>query len=160
MAKNLQIVVFGIGQELYGVGIEAVHEIVKVPEITAVPDAPAFLEGMINLRGRILPVINLRRRLRLPAAARGKATRVLITESGGRTVGLLVDSVSEVLKVPSESLEPPPEIIVSVGVEYIAGVVKQAEKLVTILDFAKIFNIEELRNSLAATDPAAASQAA
>ena len=107
MAKLVQIVVFGVGKELYGVGIEDVHEIIKVPEITAVPDAPPALEGMINLRGKILPVIDLRRRLRLTETARDKHTRVLIAESGGRSVGLLVDSVSEVLKVPLDALEPP-----------------------------------------------------
>lgn len=160
MAKHAQIVVFGIGKELYGVGIDAVHEIIKVPQITAVPDAPAFLEGMINLRGRILPVIDLRKRLRLPAAARDKSTRVLIIECVGRMAGLLVDSVSEVLKVPPESLEPPPEMIACVGVEYIAGVVKQGEKLVSLLELAKIFSVEELRSALAAPDGSAAPRAA
>lgn len=142
MAKLVQIVVFGIGNELYGVGIDAVHEIIKVPEITAVPDAPAFLEGMINLRGRILPVIDLRRRLRLPEAARTKHTRVLVTESGGRSVGLLVDSVSEVLKVPPEALEPPPEMITSVGVEYITSVAKLEHRLVILLDLPRVLQVE------------------
>lgn len=149
MAKLVQIVVFGIGKELYGVGIDAVHEIIKVPEITAVPDAPVFLEGMINLRGRILPVIDLRKRLRLPESARSKHTRVLITESEGRSVGLLVDSVSEVLKVQQEALESPPEMITSVGVEYITKVAKVDDRLIILLDLPRVLRVEEFAASVA-----------
>lgn len=148
MVKAKQIVVFGIGKEQYGIGIDAIHEIIKVPEITAVPDAPPFLEGMINLRGKILPVIDLRKRLRLPEAPRSKMTRVLITEEGGRTIGLVVDCVSEVLKFNPEALEGTPEMITSIGVDYITGMVKLEGRLITLLDLAKILCVEEIRKSL------------
>jgi purine-binding chemotaxis protein CheW len=127
MAKYLQLVVFGVGKELYVVGIEAVHEIVRVPDVTQVPDAPEFFEGVINLRGRIIPVIDLRKRLRLAQVERTKSARVLITEHGGRIVGLVVDSVAEVLKLMPEAIEEPPQMISSIGVEYITGVAKVKE---------------------------------
>lgn len=144
MAKNLQLVVFNIGKELYGVGIDAVHEIVKVPDITEVPDAPAFLQGVINLRGKIVPVVDLRKRMNLAEKEKTKASRVLITENDGRLVGLLVDAVSEVLKVPPESVEAPPEMISSIGVEYITGVAKVGGGLIILLNLKKVFSIEDM----------------
>ncbi len=145
MAKHLQLVVFSIGKELYGVGIESVHEIVKVPDITAVPDAPAFLEGVINLRGKIVPVVDLRKRMNLDGKEKTKSSRVLITDNGGRLVGLLVDAVSEVLKVPPESVEAPPEMVSSVGVEYITGVAKVDTGLIILLNLKKVFSIEDMK---------------
>lgn len=145
MAKNLQLVVFNIGKELYGVGIDNVQEIVRVPEVTEVPDAPAFLEGVINLRGRIVPVIDLRKRLRLQGMEKTKSTRVLITENGKSQVGLLVDSVSEVLKVQPDDIEAPPEMVSAIGVEYITGVAKMEERLIILLDLKKILSIEDMK---------------
>jgi purine-binding chemotaxis protein CheW len=144
MAKSLQLVVFSIGTELYGVSIDSVHEIVRVPDITGVPDAPDFLEGVINLRGKIVPVIDLRKRLRVKEAARTKATRVLITEHG-TTVGLLVDSASEVLKLQPDSIEGPPEMISAIGVEYITGVAKVDGRLIILLDLKKILSVEDMK---------------
>lgn len=152
MAKNIQIVVFGIGKEFYGVSIEAVHEIVRVPDITAVPDAPEFLEGVINLRGRIIPVVDLRKRLRLERVDRTKASRVLITENDGRMVGILVDFVAEVRKLAEESVEPPPEMIASVGIEYITGVAKADERLIIFLDMKRILSTEDAKKLRSATD--------
>lgn len=145
MAKNMQLVVFSIGKELYGVGIDAVHEIVKVPDITAVPDAPAFLEGVINLRGKIVPVVDLRKRLKVQGAEKTKLSRVLITENNGRLVGLLVDAVSEVLKLQPDAIEPPPEMIASIGVEYITGVAKVDGRLIILLVLDKVLNIEDMK---------------
>lgn len=150
MAKGMQVVVFSMGKELFGVSIEEVHEIVRVPEITAVPDSPPFLEGMINLRGKILPVIDLRRRLRLPDAPRDKHTRVLIAEDGGRLVGLLVDAVSEVLRVPEGALEPPPEMISLIGVPYFSAVAKVDGRLISLLDFRQVLGLDDLRRATAA----------
>ncbi len=160
MAKNLQLGVFNIGKELYGVGIDAVHEIVKVPDITAVPDAPAFLEGVINLRGKIVPVVDLRKRMNLSGQEKTKSSRVLIAENDGRLIGLLVDAVSEVLKVPPESVEAPPEMISSVGVEYITGVAKVESGLIVLLNLKKVFSIDDMRKFGAVVDRAAAPQAA
>lgn len=145
MAKNLQLVVFTLAKEHYGVSIESVHEIVKVPDITQVPDAPSYLVGVINLRGKIVPVVDLRKRLRFQGVERTKTSRVLITENDGRLIGLLVDAVSEVLKVPPESIEAPPEMIASVGVEYITGVVKAAARLIILLDLKVVLSTEDMK---------------
>jgi len=145
MAKNIQVVVFCISKEFYCVPIAAVQEIVRVPEVTGVPDAPDFFEGVINLRGKILPVVDLRKRLRLPSAERTKSSRVLVAENGGRVIGLLVDAVSEVRKLPAEAVEPPPEMIAAVGIEYITGVAKAGERLIVFLDMKKILSVEDMK---------------
>lgn len=150
MAKNLQLVVFNVGKELYGIGIDSIQEIVRVPDITEVPDAPYFLEGVINLRGRIVPVVDLRKRLRLKGTERTKTTRVLVTDTesssgSSNMIGLLVDSVSEVLKVQPDSIEGPPEMISAIGIEYITGVAKMEGKLIILLDIKKILSVEEMR---------------
>lgn len=145
MAKNLQLVVFSIGKEQYGVGINAVHEIVKVPDITEVPDAPAFLKGVINLRGKIVPVVDLRKRMNLDGKEKTKSTRVLITENDGRLVGLLVDAVSEVLKVNPDAVEAPPEMISAIGIEYITGVAKVEDRLIILLELKKVLSVEYVK---------------
>jgi purine-binding chemotaxis protein CheW len=142
------------------VGIDAVHEIVKVPDITEVPDAPAFLEGVINLRGKIVPVVDLRKRMRLDGKEKTKSSRVLITENDGRLVGLLVDAVSEVLKLPPDAVEAPPEMISSVGIEYITGVAKVAGSLIILLNLKKVFSVEDIRKLGEAAERKAAPQAA
>ncbi len=161
MAKHIQMVVFSIGKELYGVGIDAVHEIVKVPDITEVPDAPAFLEGVINLRGKIIPVVDLRKRMRLDSKEKTKTSRVLITENEGRLVGLLVDAVSEVLKIQPESVEAPPEMISSIGVQYITGVAKVQGRLIILLDLKRVLSVDDMSTiGSAAEQPAAAQPSA
>jgi purine-binding chemotaxis protein CheW len=150
MSKNLQLVVFGVGKELYGVGIGSVQEIVRVPDVTEVPDAPDFLEGVINLRGKVIPVIDLRKRLRLDGREKTKSTRVLVTESNGSTgrlVGLLVDFVSEVRRVSADEVEDPPEMVAAVGVEYITGVAKVEGKLIILLDLMKILSVGDMRQN-------------
>ena len=160
MAKYLQLVVFNIGKELYGVGIESVHEIVKVPDITQVPDAPRFLEGVINLRGKIIPVVDLRKRLNLQGKDRNKSSRVLITENEGRLIGLLVDAVSEVLKLHPDAIEAPPEMVSAIGVEYITGVAKVGERLVILLALQKVLNLEDMKKVVKVIEKSAGSQAA
>jgi purine-binding chemotaxis protein CheW len=145
MAKSVQLVVFSIGTELYGVGIESVHEIVRVPDITGVPDAPIFLKGVINLRGRVIPVIDFRKRLRLQGMGETKSTRVLITENRGSHVGLLVDSVSEVRKIQPDAIEEPPEMVSAIGVEYITGVAKIENRLIILIDLKKILSVDDMK---------------
>jgi len=154
MVKGIQLVAFRIGKELFGVGIESIREIVRFPEITEVPDAPVFLEGVINLRGKIVPVVDLRKRLRLHGEEKTKATRVLITENGRNMIGLHVDSVSEVLKIQPDAIEEPPEMVSAIGVEYITGVAKVADRLIILLDLKKILSVEDMKkvaNSLEKT---------
>ena len=155
MAKNIQVVVFCINKEFYGVPIDAVQEIVRVPEVTGVPDAPDFFEGVINLRGKIVPVVDLRKRLRLSSADRTKSSRVLVAENGGRVIGLLVDAVSEVRKLPAEAVEPPPEMIAAVGIEYITGVAKAGERLIAFLDMKRILGVEDMKKVVSTVEQAA-----
>src|SRR6201985_2186126 len=100
MSRELQIVGFQVGRETYGVPITSLHEIVRVPEITAVPDSPEYMEGVINLRGKIVSVLDLRKRLGAKSSSSSKRNRILVVEHRGRLVGLMVDSASEVLKIP------------------------------------------------------------
>lgn len=144
MLRKNQVVRFMLGKESFGIGIEQVQEIVTVPAITKVPDTPDFLEGVINLRGRIVSVIDLRKRLRFDGSQRNKKNRILITEVDGRVVGLIVDEVSEVLKLNPESIEPPPEMISSIGVEYITGVGKLEDRIILLLDIQKVLSREDI----------------
>ena len=144
IATGLQFVVFRTGDEIFGVGIDAIREIVKFVEVAEVPDAPDFLEGMINLRGRIVPIIDLRKRLRLPPAEKTRSTRVLITEISGNTIGLIVDAVEEVLRIRQQDVQPPPDMISAVGIEYITGVAKVEDRLIILLDIRKILSHEEI----------------
>src|SRR5437588_11577150 len=109
MSKDLQLVGFRIGKETFGVPIGLVHEIVRVPEITAVPDAPDYIEGVINLRGKIVSVIDLRKRFGQIKVALARQHRILVVEHKGRLSGLIVGSASEVLKIPESDVEPAPQ---------------------------------------------------
>jgi len=134
---ELQIVSFNLGEE-YGVPIGQVQEIIRIGNITVVPNAPAYMEGVINLRGRVLPVLNLRRKLSLPANGTTKKSRILVIEIKGKLLGTLVDAVSHVLKVPSNSIEEPPEDILDKETDYITGVCKLPKELVILLDLEKL----------------------
>ncbi|MHB8882397.1 MAG: chemotaxis protein CheW [Thermodesulfovibrionales bacterium] len=144
MLNKNQVVRFIVGKESFGVDIASVHEIVTVPEITRVPDTPDFLEGVINLRGKIVSVVDLRKRLRINGAERHKKNRILVTEIDKKVVGLIVDEVSEVLRLNPDNIEPPPEMINSVGAEYITGVGKLEDKIIMILDMSKVLNNGEM----------------
>src|SRR5438105_7527272 len=109
MSKDLQIVGFRIGRETFGVRISHVHEIVRVPEITAVPEAPDYVEGVINLRGKIISVVDLRKRFGETEINIHKKNRILVVEVTGKLVGLMVDSASEVLKIPPSEVDLPPD---------------------------------------------------
>ena len=160
MAKFFQLVVFCIGKEFYGIGIEVVHEIIKVPDITTMPDAPDFFEGVINLRGKIIPVIDLRIRLRIKRSEKNRSSRILIAENQGRLAGILVDSVTEVLKLNPESIEEPPQMITAIGIEYITGVAKITGRLVTLMDLAKVLSVEDMKKFEAASGTERAYEAA
>ncbi|MFN3477665.1 MAG: chemotaxis protein CheW [Candidatus Methylomirabilales bacterium] len=145
MAVHRQLVGFRIGKEYFGVDIAQVQEIIRVQEVTPVPEAPWFVEGVINLRGRIVPVIDFRKWLKLGVVERTRLSRILIVELDRRPVGLLVDAASEILKLPQEAVEPPPELISGIGTAYITGVGKWGDRLIILLDLGKIFNPEEAK---------------
>lgn len=133
-----QLVIFELTNECYGVDIAAVESIIKLQTITAVPFAPQFVEGVTNLRGVVLPVIDLRRRFGLPPVEAGKNTRIIIVEIDGLTVGMIVDAVSEVLRVPAEAVEPPSPLMMTVDSAFITGIAKVSERLVILLDLSKV----------------------
>ena len=145
MAKELQIVGFRIGQETFALPISLVHEIVRLPEIAAIPHAPDYVEGVMNLRGRIVPVIDLRRRLGEAAVENSRKNRVLVVDVEGRAVGLLVDSASEVLKVSEAAIEPPPNLFAEAASNYVTGVAKHQGRLIILVDLKKILQNGELR---------------
>jgi len=138
-----QFVVFDLANEYFGVDIGAVEGIIKMQSITAVPHAPAFVEGVTNLRGEVLPVIDLRRRFGLPVAEATKQTRVVVIDVGGTKVGMVVDGVSEVLRVSEEDVEPLSPIVSTVDSAFITGIAKMADRLIILLDLARVLSVEE-----------------
>lgn len=147
MAQELQLVAFQLGEESYGVDIAQVQEIIRMQPVTKVPGAPTFVEGVINLRGRVIPVLDLRKRFNLPARRDTKDTRIVVVEVPPHTVGMIVDAVDEVLRINEEKVEPPSPFIASIDTEYLKGVGKLEGKLLILLDLAKVLSKEE-KNAL------------
>lgn len=146
----LQLVTFSIDEEEFGVNILKVQEIIRIMEITRVPRSPEFVEGVINLRGRVIPIVDLRRRFGLAAIAHDKDTRIIIIELNSLVVGFIVDAVSEVLRIPADTVEPTPPVAAGVDSEYISGVGKLQDRLLILLDLDKLLTAEDLHrlNSL------------
>ena len=138
MTDELHIVGFQVGRETYGVPITSLHEIVRVPEITVVPDAPVYLEGVINLRGKIVSVMDLRKRFGEKQVALNKQNRILVVEHSGKLAGLIVDSASEVLKIPAAEGEAPPSVFQEGGLNCVSGLGKVNGRLVVLLDMNKL----------------------
>jgi purine-binding chemotaxis protein CheW len=144
MSRETHIVGFRVGRETYGVPITSLHEIVRVPEITNVPDAPDYLEGVINLRGKIVSVVDLRKRFGQPAVGLDRRSRILVVEHRGRLAGMIVDSASEVLKIPEGDIEIAPAMMQEGGLYCVTGLGKYKGRLIILLDVSKV---------LAARDP-------
>ncbi len=152
MSRELHIVGFQIGRETYGVPITSLHEIVRVPEITAVPDAPEYLEGVINLRGKIVSVMDLRKRFGIKQAELKKGNRILVVEHSGRLAGLIVDSASEVVKIPSEDVEAPPAAFQEGGLNCVTGLGKVRGRLIVLLDMSRLLAPASLLQTMAKTE--------
>lgn len=148
----LQLVTFNIGNEEYGVEILKVQEIIRTLEITKVPRSPAFVDGVINLRGKVIPIIDLRKRFGIETRAHDKNTRIIVIEVQAMIVGFVVDSVSEVLRIPSSTVEPPPSVVAGIDSEYISGVGKLNDRLLIMIDLDRLLSAEERQglNTLAA----------
>ena len=145
MDKNIQVVGFRIGAETFGVPISIVREIVRVPAITAVPNAPDYIEGVINLRGKIISVIDLRKRFGETNIQPTKKNRIVVVDLNERSVGLLVNSASEVLKIPPSEIEAPHDLFQDGEVDYVTGVAKLKGRLVILLDLNKVIRRSDLR---------------
>lgn len=135
----LQLVSFKIGEEEFGVDINIVQEINRMLQITKVPNTPDFIEGVVNLRGRIIPVIDLRVKLGLIKLEHGKNTRIVVIELKEQTIGFIVDEVNEVLRIPKSITETPPELIGGVNNEFITAIGKLEDRLLILLDLEKYF---------------------
>ena len=145
MVKEQHLVGFRVGRETFGVPIHLVHEIGRVPEITAVPEAPDYIEGVINLRGKIVSVIDLRKRFGEKEITSHRKNRVMVVEVDKKLVGLIVDSASEVLKVPEAEIEQPPNVFDEGDVNYVTGVGKLKGRLIILIDLEKLLQKGELR---------------
>lgn len=141
----LQLVSFRIGSEEFGVDILQVQEINRMMEITDLPNSPDFIEGIINLRGKIISIIDLRKKLGMLSVERTNDTRIIVLEMHGSTVGFIVDEVNEVLRVPSKVIEPPPDMVGGIKSEYIKAVGKLETGLLILLDFDSLFLFENSR---------------
>jgi purine-binding chemotaxis protein CheW len=159
MSRELHIVGFQVGRETYGVPITSLHEIVRVPEITAVPDAPDYLEGVINLRGKIVSVMDLRKRFGEKQTTLKRQNRILVVEHSGRLAGLIVDSASEVLKIPADAVEVPPAVFQEGGLNCVTGLGKVNGRLVVLLDMSKLLAPASLQNKSESGEKKAAPKA-
>ncbi len=143
-----QLVVFELANEHYGVEIAAVESIIKMQPITAVPQAPAFVEGITNLRGSVLPVMDLRKRFGLATAGQSAQMahderRIVVVSMDGMKIGMIVDAVSEVLRVQEEAIEPPPPMVTTINSAFITGIAKVGERLIILLDLGKVLTLTE-----------------
>lgn len=141
---EIQLVSFLVGTEEFGADILMVEEIIRMQPITRVPNAPHFVEGVLNLRGKVIPIIDLRKRLNLGEAQNTRKTRIIVVNVGGKISGFIVDAVSQVLRIAKSTIEPPPPIVVAeIESEYITGVSKLQDRLLILLDFSKILTKHE-----------------
>jgi len=155
MEKELQVVGFRIGEETFGVRIGSVREIVRVPEITSVPNAQETIEGVINLRGKIIPVIDLRKRFGQTEIQPDKKNRILVVELENKLVGLIVNSASEVLKIPPSEIESPGSLFADGESSYVTGVGKLKGRLIILLDLGKLLHRPEFSKLEEAAEPVA-----
>lgn len=139
-----QLVIFTLDDDAYGVAIGSVNTIITCPPITRVPRAPEFVEGVINLRGQILPVITLRIRFGLPEVPATKATRIVVVEVDGLQVGMIVDAVTETRRIALSAIEPLSPLVCSVDARYLRGVAKLEDRLIILLELEKILSLEEV----------------
>jgi purine-binding chemotaxis protein CheW len=150
---TLQLVSFHLGSEFYGIEITKVREIILITGITRIPQTPHYLKGLINLRSTVIPVIDLRALFGLPEVAMTDESRIMVLQANGRTIGIVVDAVSEVLRVKHEQIAPPPPTVERLGRDYLTGLVKLDKHLLILLDIDRILGdeAEETLHRVAAT---------
>ncbi|MDR0601490.1 MAG: chemotaxis protein CheW [Treponema sp.] len=149
MSDQNQLVTFQLGEELYGVNIMDVKEIVRVQDIRPIPNAPVYVEGIFNLRSEIIPIINLHKRFHLKKIFNSEEDELLsgfiIIDIDGMKLGVIIDRVSRVVTIEKEDIQPPPQMLSGIGAEYIQGVVRQEQGYLIILDIRDLFNPKELQ---------------
>lgn len=145
-----QLVVFELGNEVYGINIGTVREIIRMQSVTYVPDAPDFVEGVINLRGRVIPVVDLRKRFALPVTETTNDSRVLVVDIGGDDIGVIVDAVTEVQRIAEDSVEPATALVTTEDSYYIEGIAKVEDQLLILLDLDRALDSESIQLAAAA----------
>ena len=155
-SELLQLVSFKIADEEFGIDILKVHEINRMMNITKVPNAPHYVDGVVNLRGRVIPVINLRTKLAMERKEYDRNSRIIVVELGGKTIGFIVDEVSEVLRIPMNITEKPPEMVSGINSAFITAIGKLEDRLLILLDLEKVLteSDEAALNKMAASLPA------
>jgi purine-binding chemotaxis protein CheW len=138
-----QLISFMVGDEEYGLDILRVKEVIRVREITRLPKAPSFVKGIINLRGDVIPIIDLRDKFGLPAQDQTADTRVIVVDVEGKLVGMVVDSASQVVRIPADQIDPPPPIVGGLSAEFVRGVGKMDDRLIILLDIDRILTTRE-----------------
>ena len=140
---NLQLVSFEVGNELFAAPIKKIQEIIRLTSIVKIPKAPDFVEGVINLRGRVIPVIDLKKRFDMSAGFDESKARIVVAEIRGLCIGLIVDAVQEVLRPGADSFEETPSVVSGVNQQFIHGIVKQNDKMLIVLELDKLFSSSE-----------------
>ncbi len=146
---TMQLVSFRLADEEYGIEIKKVREIILLGEITRVPQTPIYVKGLINLRSTVIPIIDLKLRFGLPETEATDQTRIMVANVGGKTIGVIVDAVSEVLRISQEQIAPPPPTVAGLGREYLVGLAKLKDRLLILLDIEKIV-LEDINREPAA----------
>lgn len=142
---ELKTVVFKLNNQICGAYTSQVSEIIRYRQVYKVPKQPRFVEGLINLRSKVVPVVNLNKRFDLGETETGKKTKIIITELGNSSIGFIVNDVTEIINFAQEDIEPPPAIVQNASTAYLEGVGKRDEKLISILDLSKILTDKELK---------------
>ncbi|WP_394810750.1 chemotaxis protein CheW [Alkalibacillus aidingensis] len=144
--KDEKVIVFQLKDEEYGVPVENVGSIERMQKITRVPNAPKFVKGVINLRGVVTPVIDLRERFELEQTEYNESTRIIIVNIEDKDVGMIVDGANDVVDIPSEKVDPAPKVVGSVDVDYIRGVAKLEQRLLILLNLGKVLSEDEVKH--------------
>lgn len=142
--ERIQLVSFKIGNEEHGINVLKVREIIRMSNITRVPNTPGYIEGVINLRGKVIPIISLRNKFNLPEAEIDSRTRIIVMDMDNELMGFIVDSVAEVIRIAINEIQPPPPIVTSgIDQECISGVINHGERLLVLLNLEKMFSSED-----------------
>jgi purine-binding chemotaxis protein CheW len=142
-----QLVIFSLSNEYFGIDISTVEGIVKIQEITKIPEMPEFMEGVTNLRGEVLPVINLERRFGIPPHKTNNESRIVVVNVGKMKVGMIVESVSEVLTIDDTQVEPAPALVTSLNSRFITGIARVEKRLVILLDLGLVLSAEDIEKT-------------
>ena len=145
-----QMVLFELGSEIYGLDIAAVHEIIRMQPITRVPKAPFYVEGVINLRGKVIPVIDMGKRFGLEKVENNKNNRIVVVNIQDTILGIIVDAVTEVLRIPIDSIEPVSDIVTAANSDYLRGIAKLTDKMVILLELDKLLSGDNILANLGA----------